>query len=80
MINSHQKSTKYSISTLKGMYANKVLYVNMVFCFSDIQAFSEECVPKKYIFLISQLKHMLWVLKRTVSLGTQKNRLMRRFF
>ena len=37
------------------------------------QAFSEECVgPTKRYFLISQPKHMLWVLKRTVS--------MRRFF
>ena len=32
---------------------------------------------QKTIFLISQPKHMLWVLKRTISyvVGTQKNRL-----
>ena len=36
-----------------------------------MQAFSKECVAEKY-FLISQPKHMLWVLKRTVS--------MRQFF
>ena len=35
------------------------------------QAFSQECVPKKKNS-ISQPKHMLWILKRTVS--------MRQFF
>ena len=34
------------------------------------QAFSLECVPENY-FLISQPKHMLWVLKTTVSMNTQ---------
>ena len=30
---------------------------------------------QKIIFLISQPKHMLWVLKRDYVVGTQKNRL-----
>ena len=30
---------------------------------------------QKINFLISQQKHMLWVLKRTYVVGTQKNRL-----
>ena len=38
-------------------------------CYCGTQVFNSECVTKIY-FLISQSKHMLWVLKRTVRDGS----------
>ena len=52
-------------------YPIHINIISMEYHINIKQALSQESVPKKY-FLISQPKHMLWVLKRTVS--------MRRFF